>query len=180
VPSGHSRNDSRHSHQHDGPPHGGPFGWAWPRKSWPVYNTSDLPEISRDVRQPRHAGIVASLRDDHPAVGVAYQNRRPVLPGQRSPHGEHVVRQRGRRILDHTHVEPLGAQQLVDALPTGAVHEPTMYQYDVLDVSRGPFQHDALPSSRYGLECTSRAHILRIRAREHNLTSCLVVHSLDA
>ena len=89
-----------------------------------------------DVDQRRHRGIGAGLGDHGAAVGVPHQDRGAIELGQRPADDAHVVGQGSGRVLHDAHGEPARAEQMVDALPPGCVHEAAMHQYDVPDLSR--------------------------------------------
>ena len=86
-----------------------------------------------DVDEPGDVGIVARLRNHNIAVGVADQNRGPVLRGQRAPGDRDIVSQRHGGILDDGHVVAILLENVVDALPTRPVNEPSVNEKHVLD-----------------------------------------------
>jgi len=75
----------------------------------------------------------AGLGDDDTAVRMADQNHRTVLRGQRAFRDRDVIRQRIGRILNDRDGLAVLLEQVIDALPTGAVHEPPVHENDVLD-----------------------------------------------
>ena len=86
----------------------------------------------RDVDERRHVGIGASLGDHRPAVGVADENDRLALRVDDALGRGHVAFERQRRILDDADVVAVLLQDVVDALPAGAVHETAVNENDVL------------------------------------------------
>ena len=74
----------------------------------------------------------AGFGDHGSAIGVADENRRPVLRGQNALGCCGVVLQRDGRVLDDADAVTAVLQDLVDAPPAGAVHKATMDENDVL------------------------------------------------
>jgi hypothetical protein len=62
---------------------------------------------------------------------MAHQDHRTVLRGDDPPSRLDVVRQRGSGILDDADFESLLPERVIDALPSGAVHEASMDEHDV-------------------------------------------------
>ena len=84
-----------------------------------------------DIHKPRNLRIVAGFGDHRSAIRVANENRRPVLRSKNALGSRHIVLQRYRRVLDDADVVTVLLQDLVDALPAGAVHKATVDQNDV-------------------------------------------------
>ena len=77
------------------------------------------------------------LGDDDASVGVADEDRRAVLEVQHVVRGLDVALERERLVLHDAHVEAVGLQQVVDALPAGAVDEAAVDQDHVPYVRHG-------------------------------------------
>ena len=77
----------------------------------------------RDVDERRHLRMVARFGDDDAAVRVADQNHRSALGVDGALGDGDVVGERDRRVLDDADGVAVLPQDLVDALPTGAVDE---------------------------------------------------------
>jgi hypothetical protein len=84
-----------------------------------------------DVYEPGDLVVIACLGDDRATVGVADEDRRAVLLVEDAS-GEGDVALEGRRwVLDDADVEAVCAEQVVDALPSGSVHESAVHEHDV-------------------------------------------------
>ena len=74
--------------------------------------------------------MVSRLGDDRPAVRVAHEDHRLALSVDRAPGHGNVVGVRDRRILDDSDAVAVLLQVLVDAPPTGAIHEAAVDEND--------------------------------------------------
>ena len=81
-----------------------------------------------DIHKPCYFRIVARFGDHCSPIGVAHENRVPILHCKNPLGNSHIVRQRNRRILDNADVVAVLLKDLLDALPAGAVHKTTMDQ----------------------------------------------------
>jgi hypothetical protein len=61
---------------------------------------------------------------------VAYENYRSLLRSNNAPSDGNIVFQRHRLILDNTDAIAILLEDVVDALPAGAVHEATVDEND--------------------------------------------------
>src|SRR6266446_5367476 len=79
-----------------------------------------------DIHKPCDLWIVAGFGDHRSSIGVAYENHRAVLRMNNAFGCGDIVGQRYRRILDDGDIVAVLLQYLIDALPTGTVHEATV------------------------------------------------------
>src|SRR5579862_1408014 len=87
--------------------------------------------------------MVSGFSDYRSPVGMANENCRSVLHCKSSLGNCYVVLQRYCRILDDAHAVAVSLQDLVHALPAGAIHKATMDENDVLHGSITPSFDDA-------------------------------------
>src|SRR2546425_5420268 len=79
-----------------------------------------------DIHKPRDLWIVAGFGDHRSSVGVADEKHRAVLRVNNAFGCGDIAGQRDRRILDDGDTVAVLLQYLIDALPTGTVHEATV------------------------------------------------------
>src|SRR5713226_3745005 len=83
-----------------------------------------------NIHQPHDLWIVAGFGDHRSSVGVADENHRAVLLMNNAFGCGDIVGQRYRRILDDGDIVAVLLQYLIDALPTGTVHEAPVDKND--------------------------------------------------
>ena len=85
-----------------------------------------------NIDESLHLGIVTSLGDDGATIGVADEN--DVAPGgiNRALGDGCVVRQADRRVLNDDDVVAVALEDLVHALPSGAIHKSAVNENDAL------------------------------------------------
>ena len=98
-----------------------------------------------DIDEPRDFRIVARLGDNRPAVGMPDENYRAGLSVNNAFGYGDIIGERYRRILNDRNCVAVLPQNVIDALPTRAVHKTTVHQNHCLCYYI--FSHDHLPSS---------------------------------
>ena len=81
--------------------------------------------------------VRAGFGDHDASVGVADEDRRAVLLVEDVVGGLDVAVERERLVLHDADVEAVRLQQVVDALPAGAIDEATVDENHVAHVSHG-------------------------------------------
>ena len=96
---------------------------------------------SGDVDEADDIGRIARFGDDHPAIAVADQKDGALLQIQHPFGRRDVVGERCQRLLHHADRIAVLAENVGDALPSGAVGEGAVDEDDVLD-RLGPRRRD--------------------------------------
>jgi hypothetical protein len=91
----------------------------------------------RDVDDAGDLVVHPGFRDDDAAVGVADEDRRAVLLVEDVVGGLDVALERERLVLHDADVEAVRLQDVVDALPAGAVDEASVNENHIAHVSHG-------------------------------------------
>src|SRR3954464_5181967 len=78
----------------------------------------------RDVHEPGDALVLAGLGDDPPAIGMAHQDRRPVLAIEHVTGRLNVALERKCLVLHDAHIQAVRRPPVVDAPPAGPVPQP--------------------------------------------------------
>ncbi len=119
-----------------------------------------------DVYEPGNFRVVAGLRDDHAPIRMAHQDYGAGLRRKNSLRDGDVVTQRYRWILDDADLVAVFLQDVVDALPTGTVHESAVNQHDGNGLCRRCCAHDAL------LDRSAPLTASRLRGANDRKTCC--------
>ncbi len=83
-----------------------------------------------DIDKPRDLWIVAGFGDHRSSVGVADEHHRAALRMNDEFGGGDIAGQRDRGILDDADTVAVLLQELIDALPTGTIHETPVDKND--------------------------------------------------
>ncbi|MCY1240480.1 hypothetical protein D9M72_533320 [compost metagenome] len=85
-----------------------------------------------DIDDGLHLFVGAGFGNDHAAIGVADEYDRAVLCGDRALGDGDVIGKRQGRVLDDGDVVAVLLEDVVDALPAGAIDEAAVNEHDIL------------------------------------------------
>ena len=83
-----------------------------------------------DVHERGDLRVVARFGDHDPTIGMSDEDDRTLLRREDELRGRDIVGQRRGRVLDDGHAVTVLLQDVVDALPTRAVHEAAVHEHD--------------------------------------------------
>src|SRR6266852_4007451 len=83
------------------------------------------------VNKPGDLRVISHRADHHTAIRMAHEDHRAVLRVDGSLRHCNVIRKRGCGVLDNRNVIALLRENLVDAFPSGSVHEASVDENDI-------------------------------------------------